>query len=268
MAFLYAFKQHKHNPNKPDNVPEDWAWLSQMIGDYEREQYENDNWIVLEENDFHAYLQNKNVQTKLRVLDLVHEQFRTLHPSKIDFRRHLKPEVYLQKTVTMLPNGRPDKAMYTFNGVKIAEIQFVFEADALNFMKRRTEMLAYYKNDDSRGEQYAIADDVYDMAIPYHLRLVMQERSEARSSIIAEVKAFLNGALAQYYLPQGWTYPQILEVVGDFWNKYGEPINAWIAVASPRFRDMLTEETEFEFLDVPVAPGVTMKQYVLNKTQY
>lgn len=268
MGFLFAFKQHKHNPNKPANVPEDWAWLRQMISEPEREQYESDNWIVLDVDDFQSYLQNKNVQTTLRVLELVHDQFRTLHPSKIDFRRHLKPEVYLQKTVTMHPNGRPDKALYTYQGNKIAEIQFVFEADSLNFMKRRTELLAYYKNDDTRGEQYAIADDVYDMTVPYHLRLVMNERSEARSSIIAEIKAFLNGVLAQYYLPQGWTYPQILEVVGDFWNKYGEHINAWIAVASPRFRDMLAAETEFEFLDVQVAPGVTMKAYILNKTQY
>lgn len=265
---LYAFKQHKHNPNRPANVPEEWAWLRVVISEQERDQYESDNWIVLEVDDFQTYLINKNVQGTLRILDLVHEQFRTLHPSKIDFRRHLRPDVYLQKAVTMHPNGRPDKALYTYNGEKIAEIQFVFEADPLNFMRRRTELLSYYKKNDERGEQYPIADDHYDPAVPYHLRIMMEERSEARASIIAEIKAFLNGVLAQFYLPQGWTYPQILEVVGDFWNEYGKDIETWIAVASPRFRDRLAEDSEFEFLGITVAPGVTMKQYVLQKTSY
>lgn len=265
---LYAFKQHKHNPNKPPSIPEEWPWLRSVISEPEREQYEGDNWIVLEEDNFSAYLVNKNVQTSLRVLGLVHDQFKNLHPSKIDFRRHLRPEVYLQKAVTMHPNGRPNKATYTYNGEKIAEIQFVFEADALNFMTRRTELLAYFKKNDERGEQFTIADDHYDKAVPYHLRLIMEERSEARSAIIAEVKAFLNGVLAQYYVPQGWTYPQILGVVGEFWAKYGESIGAWIAVSSPKFRDTLAEETEFEFLDLEVSGGVTVKQYVLNKTSY
>lgn len=265
---LYAFKQQKYNPNREAQIPEDWAWLKLQIGDHEREQYEQDNWIVLETNDFNSYLVNKNVQTSLRVFDLVHEQFKNLHPSKIDFRRHLRSEVYLQKTVSMLPNGRPDKAVYTYEGTPICEIQFVFEADALNFMRRRTELLAYYKRDGERGEQFAIADDFYDLTNPYHLQLVMQERSEARAMIIEQVKAFLNGVLAQYYLPQGWTYPQILQVVGDFWNKYGMPINAWISVASPQFQAMLAAEEDFEFLNITVAPGVNMKQYILQKTSY
>lgn len=268
MNKLYAFKQQKHNANRPPGMPEDAVWLRQMIGEHEKEQYKNDQWIVLEEDDFNSYLRTKNTDTSLRVFGLVHDQFKDLHPSKIDFRRHLRPEIYLQKSVTILPNGRPDKAVYSFDGQDICEIKFEFESDSLNFMRRRTELLSYYKKSGERGEQFAIADDFYSLDNPYHLQIIMQERSEARSMIIEQVKAFLNGVLAQFYLPQGWTYPQILQVVGEFWNKYGAPINAWISVASPQFQTMLTAEEDFEFLDLEVSPGVTVKQYVLQKTSY
>jgi hypothetical protein len=268
MNKLYAFKQQKYNIKKPENVPEDRVWLKQMIGEHERDQYLSDNWIVLEKDDYDSYLKSGNPDTSLRVFDIIHPQFKDLHPSKIDFRRHLRSEIYLQKSVSMLPNGRPDRATYSYNGVEICEIKFQFETDSLNFMKRRTELLSYYKKDGERGEQFAIADDFYDMTNPYHLQIVMQERSEARAMIIEQVKAFLNGVLAQFYIPQGWSYPQILQVVGEFWNKYGPPISAWISVASPQFQNLLLDESDFEFLNLEVSPGVTVKNYVLQKTSY
>lgn len=204
----------------------------------------------------------------LKIIDLVDPKFKFLHPSKIDFRRHLNPNIYLQKNVVMLPNGRPQKSLYYHNSDLIAEIEFTFEVNAFNFMTRRTEKLAYYKKSGERAEQFVIADDLYDQANPYHLREMMKERSESRALIIEEVKAFLNGVLAQYYLPQGKTYAEILGIGGQFWDKYSTPIDSWINVGAPQFKDMLTADTEFAFLDVTVAPSVTVRGYILNKTSY
>jgi hypothetical protein len=97
---------------------------------------------------------------------------------------------------------------------------------------------------------------------------MMKERSGARASIIEEVKAFLNGILAAFYLPQGKTYPEILEIAGDFWDAYGSPIDAWINVGSPQFANNLTADTVFDFLDFEFTAGVTVRAYVLGKTIY
>lgn len=264
----YAFKQQKHNPNKEHHVPDEWVWLRTSISDGEKETYEADQWVVLDNNDFEKYLLNKNLETNLLILNLVHDQFKTLHPSKIDFRRHLKSDVYLQKNVVMLPNGRPQKAIYSFNSQAIAEIEFVFAVNAFNFMVRRTEKLSYYKGSGEKSEQYIIADDYFDQNNPYHLREMMKERSNSRAMIFEEVKAFLNGVLAQFYLPQGKTYPEILTIAGQFWDKYSTPIDSWINVGAPQFRTMMLAESEFNFLDAPVSEGVTVRSYIINKTSY
>ena len=268
MNTRYAFKEQRHNPDRPEHVPEDWAWLRIEIDAAEQETYEADNWIVLDHPNFEEYKVNKNKEKGLLVFGLIHEQFKTLHPSKIDFRRHLRSDIYLQKNVIMMPNGRPQKSLYYHNDKLIAEIEFVFQVNAFNFMVRRTEKLAYYKESGERSEQWVIADDIYDQANPYHLREMMKERSESRAMIIEEVKAFLNGILAQFYLPQGKTYAEILQIAGQFWDKYSTPIDSWINVGAPQFQQTLTADTSFAFLDVEVATGVTVRTYVLNKTSY
>lgn len=279
-----AFKTYSQCPveQTPAGVPSDWVWFYVDIQDDQEAAFVQAGFNVLPVNDYlqyradrqlafdawaNAYDQDR-IGQELRVMDYVDEKFATLPPSKIDFRRHLKENLYLQKSVTMLPNGRPQVATYTLDGFLIAEIEFVFETNAFNFMTRRTEKLSYYKRNNTKSDQWVIADDFFDVANPYHLREMMKERSEARSMIFEEVKAFLNGILAQFYLPQGWTYGQILEVAGDFWVTYSSDIDAWINVGSPRFATNLTADTEFDFLDVVVSEGVTVRQYVLTKTSY
>lgn len=268
MQKKFAFKQQKHNPAKPQGVPDEWVWLRAEISEGESEQYTSDNWVVLDTDDFDSYLRNGNQNFNLHIFDFVDSAFKNLHPSKIDFRRHLKSDVYLQKNVTMAPNGRPLKATYSQGSIVVAEIEFRFQVTSMNFMARRTELLCYFKKDGSPSDQWVIADDIYDMQNPYHLREVMKERSEARANIIEEVKAFLNGVLAQFYLPQGKTYPEILNIAGQFWDKYSTPIDSWINVGAPQFKDMLTADTEFPFLSVPISQTETVRQYILNKTSY
>lgn len=279
-----AFKTYAQAPSDqvPASIPLDWPWFVADIPDQAEDDFAANGFMVISyaafdqykaerqlafDNWANAYDQNKTDQ-ELRVIDIVDEQFAQWAPSKIDFRKHLKPNIYLQKNVIMLPNGRPQKALYSYNGELIAEIEFTFQTNAFNFMIRRIERLAYYKRSGGLSDQWVIADDMYDQNNPYHLREMMKERSGARALIIEEVKAFLNGVLAQFYLPQGKTYPEILEVAGTFWDKYSTPIDSWINVGAPQFHQTLTAETEFTFLDFEVATGVTVRAYVLNKTSY
>lgn len=279
-----AFKTYAQAPANqvPASIPLEWPWFIATIADEAEADFVANGFTVLSFNDFdqykaqrqaafdtwaNAYDESRTGQ-ELRIIDLVDEQFAQWHPSKIDFRMHLKPNIYLQKDVTMLPNGRPQKALYSYAGELIAEIEFEFQTNAFNFMTRRIERLAYYKRNGGLSDHWVIADDIYDQNNPYHLREMMKERSGARALIIEEVKAFLNGVLAQYYLPQGKTYPEILEIAGTFWDAYGGKIDSWINVGAPQFRTDLTADTSFAFLDFAFAPGSTVRQYVLNKTQY
>jgi len=281
---MIAFKTYKDCPNqiKPPNIPDLWVWQEIEIPEDQVASFIDAGYSVLTYAEVIEYKASHQVEfdtwnngfdqaqqnEKLRVIDLIEPVFANLPTSKIDFRRHLRPEVYLQKNILMLPNGRPQKALYSFNNILIAEIEFIFEVNAFNFMARRTEKLAYYKKSGLLSDKFVIADDVYNMNNPYHLREMMKERSEARSLIIEEVKAFLNGVLAQYYLPQGKTYPEILEIAGEFWDKYSTPIDSWISVGSPQFKTLLTADVDFVFLSTPVAAGVTVRSYILNKTSY
>lgn len=281
---MIAFKTYRDCPNniKPISVPDEWVWVQLEIPDNQKEVFEAEGYTVLSFQDFNAYKATRQtafdvwanaydvdrVGQELLVMEYVDDKYAAFSPSKIDFRLHLKENIYFQKNVVMLPNGRPQKSLYTFNGVLIAEIEFAFEVNQFNFMTRRTEKLSYYKRNGTQSDKWIIADDVYDINNPYHLREMMKERSESRSLILEGVKAFLNGVLAAYYVPQGKTYPEILSIAGDFWGAYSNDIDSWINVGSPKFGENLNSDNTFAFLSVTVAAGVTVRQYIISKISY
>lgn len=281
---MIAFKTYKDCPNniKPISVPEEWVWVQLEIPDNQKEVFESEGYIVLSFQDFNQYKSDRQIAfdnwanaydvdrigQELLVMEYVDDKYSSFSPSKIDFRMHLKENIYFQKNVVMLPNGRPQKSLYTYNGFLIAEIEFTFEVDQFNFMTRRTEKLSYYKRNGTKSDQWIIADDIYDINNPYHLREMMKERSESRSLILEGVKALLNGILANYYIPQGKTYPEILSIAGDFWGLYSNDIDSWINVGSPKFTDNLTTDNTFVFLNAEISQGVTVRTYILSKISY
>lgn len=281
---LKAFKTYESCvfEQRPANIPLDWVWSFLDIPNDQQSTFEAAGFLVMSDAEFLQYKADRQAafdlwantidlsgfKENLRVTDLVQKEFKKFHPSKIDFRRHLLPGIYLQKNVIMLPNGRPQKAVYSYAGEPIAEIEFTFEVNAFNFMTRRVEKLSYYKMSGEISDQWLIADDYFDANNPYHLQEMMKERSTSRALILEEVKAFLNGVLAQFYIPQGKTYPEILGIAGDFWGAYSNDIDSWINVGSPKFSLNLTADTDFLFLDAEASPGVTVRQYVLNKISY
>lgn len=281
---MKAFKTYSQCPQEqtPAGVPSEWVWVVVDIPEAQRSSFESGGFTVLSTEDFNAYKaarqesfdlwantydQNKTAQA-LRVTPLIDDEFISFPPSKIDFRRHLKENIYLQKNVIMLPNGRPQKAIYSYDGGLVAEIEFTFEVNAFNFMTRRIEKLAYYKQNDTKTDQWLVADDIYDPANPYHLREMMKERSEARSMIFEEIKAFLNGVFATYYVPQGKTYAEILVIAGNLWNKFSTDIDSWINVGSPKFSQNITIDEDFPVLDFEISAGVTLRAWILNKVSY
>lgn len=281
---MIAFKTYQDCPNniRPTSIPLEWVWSQIEIPENQQTAFEESGFIVLSYEDFVQYKADRQVAfdnwanaydvdrigQELLVMEYVDDKYISYPPSKIDFRLHLKENIYLQKDVVLLPNGRPQKSLYTYNGFLIAEIEFTFQVNVFNFMTRRTEKLSYYKRNGTKSDQWIIADDFYNVENQYHLREMMKERSESRSLILEGIKAFLNGVLAKYYIPQGKTYPEILAIVGDFWNVYSNDIDSWINVGSPKFSDNLASDNVFIFLDAEISSGVTVRAYILNKISY
>ena len=280
---MIIFQTYEHCPPnlRPAGVPLDFIWRSFEVPDFMASDYGAEYWkaspvefaniVELQKERVAAYLNASDYNSQgevLRVMNLVEESFVNLHPSKVDFRRHLKPNVYLQKNTIMLPNGRPDKALYSFEGEDVAEIKFSFQVDNFNFMTRRTETLFYFKKNGQKSEGWIISDELFDRSKPSHLRAIMEERTQARSQIFAEIKAFLNGFLASYYVPQGKTYEDILVIAGSFWVKYSAAIDAWINVASPQFKSELLADNEFGFLTLQVDAENDVRSWILEKLTY
>lgn len=281
---MIAFKTYADCPNniRPTSIPTAWVWSQLEIPENKKEDFEAAGFTVLSLVDFNSYKEahqsdfdlwanayDTNVKgQELLIMKYVDDKFKTYPTAKIDFRRHLRENIYFQKGVDILPNGRPQKSLYYYEDLLIAEIEFTFEVNAFNFMTRRIEKLSYYKKDGSKTDQYIIADDIYEATNPYHLREMMKERSEARSMIFEEIKAFLNGVLAQYYIPQGKTYSEILVIAGNLWNKFSTDIDSWVNVGSPAFSQNLTNDEDFPVFDFEVAPSVTLRDWILVKVSY
>ena len=114
-----------------------------------------------------------------RIVYLINKQFQKLPLENIDFKRHMLPNIALNKKVTMLPNGRPDKAEY-YNGTDlVAEIRFEF-IDSSGLMIDRKEYLYYVKQD-----------------------------------IVSSMKAFLSGILMSGL---GQSLEQVVETITPFWD--------------------------------------------------
>lgn len=216
---------------------------------------------------YQAYIQETS-SSKLRVMDYVAPQFADSHPAQIDFRRHLKPGVVLSKNITFSANGRPQKADYTYEGKHIATIRFDFVVNAMNLMTRRTELLGYVAMNGNIYDWYPIRDQAYDLLSPYYLTEAIKERYDARCTIFDEIKAVLNGFLYQFYTPQGKTYQEVLDIAGQFWAKFASDVDNWQNTGSSNLRINVLADQDFDFMDAPIKPGVTVRQYIISKITY
>lgn len=287
----YAVLLFQNSPTNPDNWPGYWPARQAVIKDSEIQMYVQQNWTIFTPEEYEAYLATHqgsfdlwfanyaagDVSKRIRVLDLVDDKFKGYHPSKIDFRLHLRADITLKKTVTMLKNGRPSKAEYSYEGEKIAEITFEFTADAFNFMTRRREILGYVSKDGNIYTTWAIADQSYVHTDPYQMRERVKERKDARENIFSEIKSKIDVFLAGYYLAQSppWTYAQILTLGGEFWMAYSNRIDAWINTGTPALKTSIQNDTEFDFfnLTMPAAligseTDMTVREYVTDRLTY
>lgn len=229
---------------------------------YHRPQY--DSYMAA----FSQSLDNPVFAKTLRVMSLVHPNFGIDHPSKIDFRRHLKPEVTLNKKPYYLANGREDKTIYTHQGVPIAVIAIEYETNLMNFITRRKKKLGYYNNAGEIEEYFLLEDQVYDLNDPVFQAEAVRERTDGRGFIMDQIRGFINGILAQKYIPMGKTYQEILDIAGQFWQEYSVDIDDWIKTGSSNLKNKITTDTQFDFLEYAFQGPLTVRTYIISKLSY
>ncbi len=204
-----------------------------------------------------------------RVIDLVNREFEQLKLENIDFARHLKSDVALNKKVTKLPNGRPEKAEY-YNGTDlIAVIEFDFTADTENLLQRRREWLKYYKTDGTTSAAILIKDKIFDSTDLVDGEAVIEERVKARTSIVSSMKAFLSGVLMQGL---GQTLPQVIATIKPFWDEYKVERDDFIELGSPDWKDDLIAvdlgTTPHTWMAIDIGGGVTIRDYMVSRLSY
>lgn len=274
----YAIKFHSQNPQAPEGIPAKWPWLSQKVKPSDEEGFKAAGWTIISDEEFAAHIREHQAAfdgwhlnrrepantRRLKIMDAVDQKFEHLHPSKIDFRRHLKPNVVLDKRVTMLKNGRPGVAEYFLDGGKVAEIRFDFLVDDFGFMTQRREQLGYVSQDGYIHEYFLIYSQDFDALNPYHARERIRERNDARQLIFDDVKSKLEVFLAIHYLSLGQRYEDVLTMGGAFWEAYAAKISAWVNTGTPALKATLSAESAFSFLDLPIPTSYSGEQDIMS----
>ena len=241
---------------------------ARVLSDDQIEVIKNNLWTEYE--TLQQGYKNFVINDRLKVLDLVHDDFKNLHPSKIDFTKHLKEGVYLEKRdVTMMKNGRPIKAIYYWEEKKVAEIIFTFEADAQNFMTRRTEALGYYSQDGDMHDHWVISDERYARAVPYQHQKRLSERVEARKWIIESMMADIDTLTfsAGQSNPAAATY--LSAAINQIMVDYSAQIDTFVKTGGTFFRAAILADTTHAILNTVVAPpNITMRMYIADKLTY
>lgn len=190
----------------------------------------------------------------------------------VDFTMHLKPNIALNKTTTMLPNGRPGINTYTYDGVVLAKIYFEFEEfDGL--VTRRKEILKYIKNDGTESNPILIKEKSYDMSNLSDAGLVMKERITARTLIVDSLNLFILGVLSNYNPTK--TQPELIEMVIPYWDATNTIRRKYVDIAGTEWKTSLQAE---DINNLPAdrtwlayiidANNTTLLDYIISRINY
>lgn len=219
--------------------------------------------------DTFVYSHDGTAPSPYRIMQYINDEFKGYPIENIDFSRHLKAQYALNKKVTMLPNGRPAKSEYfDENNVKVSEISFEFQ-DQNYLMVDRKEWLKYFREDGTACDPVLINHKIYDLSNVKDGAEAIQERIEARSEIVSGVKAFLSGVIMQAL---GQSIEQVIATITPFWDETKTNREKFIEFGTQEWLGQINAidlgTTPHTYLAIPVAQGVTVKDYLMGALNY
>lgn len=197
--------------------------------------------------DLQQLLDDHNAQpdSPYKIMSLVNPDFRGLPIENVDFKRHLRGDIALDKKVTMHSNGRPEKSEY-YNGTDlVCKITFTFQ-DANFLLTERKEFIHQMKEDGSWSDGFLIKKKTYDHTHEVDGFLAVEERIDARKHIISSMKAFLSGVIMTVLQKD---IIEVIEMISPFWDAS--------EVQRRKFQEFGTEEWKgfISTLDLASAPA-------------
>ena len=263
------------------NLPLDWPYQSKHV--YDSTQLIEDNWVRLTEQGYEDYITDVDRVARyntalaystnsitLRISSIIDDSFSTLPIDKIDFRRHLKEGIYLNKVVVMLKNGRPSYCTYEYGGTTYARIRFEFTHNSFNLVTNKKTWLGFYNTNGDILHEYILTDETTDLNTLYGLQKAVNERYQARSYVFDEIKSYVNAVILQVYTQQGKSYEEVLVDGGNFWKDYSAEISSWCHIGgTSTISDKISIETKYGFLDLPSGYStMTLREWIINRITY
>lgn len=195
--------------------------------------------------------------------------YKDLHYSSFVFNRMLKTEIATNKSVFMLPSGRPEKSEYKINDEIVATINFTFTDDSnTGLLQERKKELIYIDTDGNEGPVILIESKQYDLTNTSTLDnvLVMRERELSRKNIIEDIKGIIAGVLM---MALGKTIEEVTAIVSPFWNDCSNEIYLYESLGAQDWKNTIAsidvDTTPYTFVAIEIAPGFTVKDYVLGR---
>jgi len=132
----------------------------------------------------------------------------------VDFKRHLKSDIALDKKTEMNIDGRPDKSYYYYNDELMAIITFIFRKNDDDLVISRSEILNYIKNDGSLSVDILIKNRTFNANNLHDASLMYEEVSNSRKNIIDSLYLFTVGVIRNYH-PE-YTLLEIKNLTSNF----------------------------------------------------
>jgi len=80
-----------------------------------------------------------------------------------------------------------------------------------------------------------------------------------------DLKTTINGFLIQVLMPQGQTLSQVQYAASRLFYKYNASINVWVETGSGSLNSDIGSDTEFTWLDLELAPSLSIRAYIQSK---
>lgn len=207
------------------------------------------------------------------VYPLLNQYFEDYPIDAIDFARHLKAQVALNKKVVKDETGRPVTATYDLEGLKIAEIRFDFTIAPNGLIVRKKLWLKYALKNGSFAdnfEEILIKDKKYDLTDSVDLEYVVTERENARRSIMASMKGVVLGVIA--LANNGMPSDQVVTLIQPFWDAFAMERDDFIELGAPNFKDGVElidlASTPHTWLNIPMPQGGVVRDYIVHTLSY
>lgn len=224
-----------------------------------------------DDTDLQSAIDNHKWQpdSPFRIKSLVNTEFKYLPVENIDFKRHLPADVALVKTVTMMPDGRPEKSEYTWNDTLYAEIRFAFQT-ANYLLTDRKEYLYYLREDGTYSDPILIKHKPYDLSKAKDGSDAIDERISARGQIVSSMKAVLSGIIMQ---AMNQNMDQVIVTISAFWDDSYTARKKFIEFGTDEWKQFIANidlaNTPYPYFAIPIdANGTTVKDYMLGRLTY